>query len=133
MKRIVIKGYTCPACQQSVRVAVPGTYVRCSCGNLAVYGNPQDPVIVCNLDARQLDTIDTIAVVPDNYRCPENCRGGVVLADPKKGKMVGIGPAQMDLILPLLAFSHAMRWDSHRLFKAFEAFEEYDALISGSL
>ena len=133
MKRIVIKGYTCPACHESLRVMQPGVYVRCSCGNLAMYGNPQDPVVVCNCHVAKLSTVDTIAVVTDNYAPPTTYKGGIIFANPKRGKMVGMTATQMDLVMPLLVFSKAMAWDAAKLLKALDAFEEYDKLISGDL
>ena len=133
MKGLAIKKYTCPNCSDGVKLLKPDTYVRCRCGTLAMFGNPEDPAVVCAVVTSKLEVSTVIVPAPDDYKYRSVNKGGVVFANPKRGKMVGMTPAQMDLIMPLLAFAKIMTWDSRKLMQALDAFAEYDELIKQDL
>lgn len=129
MKGVVIKSYTCPCCGDGVRLVRAGTYVRCSCGTVGLFGYPEDPGVVCSALVKGLQCTPVIVSMPDDYKSPKVRAGGIIYANPRRGKMTGVTAAQMDLIMPLLAFMKMMSWDSSKLLEALKAFEDYDAMI----
>jgi hypothetical protein len=133
MKGKVIKQYACPHCGAGVKLIRPDTYVRCPCGTIAMFGNPEDPAVVCNYPIGSLTCTHVIVPFPDDYKYVSKGKGGVIYANPKRGKMVGVTQEQMDLIMPMAVFAKYMGWDSAKLLKACDACIEYDAVLASDL
>jgi DNA-directed RNA polymerase subunit RPC12/RpoP len=131
MKRIVIKGYICPLCGEGVRLIRPSSLVRCSCGALALYGQPENPTVGCAVDC-ELETVSTIAIAPDDYD-PAPATGGKLVLDKRAGKIYGMPNEFIELTMPLLAFAKEAKWTERRLLEACHALIRYDKLLGKSL